>query len=297
RVLDPRGEPAPPGVPGELFLGGPGLARGYLGRPALTAERFVPDAFSAAPGARLYRTGDRVRWTEAGVLEFLGRIDQQVKVRGFRVEPGEVEAALGEHPAVRAAAVLAREDAAGERVLVGYVVGDAAEAELRGHLRALLPEYMVPGAWVFLDALPITPNGKLDRRALPAPGEGGGAEDAARVAPRDAVEEVVASIWSEVLGTGPVGVHDSFFDLGGHSLRATQVISRMRESLQVEVPLRAIFDDPTVAGLAAAAVAHEPRPGHAEAVARILRLLDGMTEEEMEAVSEEDLQRALRGET
>jgi amino acid adenylation domain-containing protein len=294
-VLDARLEPVPPGVPGELYLSGPGLARGYLGRPALTAERFVPHPFAAEPGERLYRTGDRARWSEDATLEFLGRVDQQVKVRGFRVEPGEIEAVLQAHPGVRSAAVVARDDGPGERRLVGYVVvaGDQAPGdwELREWLRARLPEYMVPAALVPLDALPMTPNGKLDRRALPAPELGAGP---ASVPPRDDVEAVVAAIWSEVLEVPAVGAFDSFFDLGGHSLLATQVISRVREALQVEVPLRVLFEEPTVAALAAAAVALEAEPGRTETVARILRMLDGMSEEEMQAISAEELEQALR---
>jgi amino acid adenylation domain-containing protein len=294
-VLDARLEPVPPGVPGELYLSGPGLARGYLARPALTAERFVPHPFAAEPGERLYRTGDRVRWSEEGALEFLGRADQQVKVRGFRVEPGEIEAALLAHPGVRAAAVVAREDGPGERRLVGYVVaadGAAPEdAELRDWLRARLPEHMVPAALVPLESLPLTPNGKLDRRALPAPELGAGP---ASVPPRDDVEAVVAAIWSEVLEVPAVGALDSFFDLGGHSLLATQVISRVREALQVEVPLRVLFEEPTVAALAAASVALEAEPGQTQTVARILRMLDTMSEEEMQAISAEELEQALR---
>ena len=294
-VLDARLEPVPPGVPGELYLSGPGLARGYLGRPALTAERFVPHPFAAAPGERLYRTGDRARWSEEAALEFLGRVDQQVKVRGFRVEPGEIEAVLQGHPSIRSAAVVARDDGPGERRLVGYVVAAdddlPSDWALREWLRGRLPEYMVPAALVPLDALPMTPNGKLDRRALPAPELGAGR---ASVPPRDDVEAVVAAIWSEVLEVPAVGAFDSFFDLGGHSLLATQVISRVREALQVEVPLRVLFEEPTVAALAAAAVALEAEPGQTETVARILRMLDGMSEEEMQAISAEELEQALR---
>ncbi len=294
-VLDARLEPVPPGVPGELYLSGPGLARGYPGRPALTAERFVPHPFAAGPGERLYRTGDRVRWSEEATLEFLGRVDRQVKVRGFRVEPGEVEAVLRAHPGVRAAAVAAREDGPGERRLVGYFVaaeGDAPpDGVLRGWLRARLPEHMVPAALVPLERLPLTPNGKLDLRALPAPEPGAGP---ASVPPRGDVEAVVAAIWSEVLEVPEVGALDSFFDLGGHSLLATQVISRVREALQVEVPLRVLFEDPTVAALAAAAVEGEAEPGRTEAVARILRMLDTMSEEEMRAISAEGPEQATR---
>ncbi|HVR98785.1 MAG TPA: amino acid adenylation domain-containing protein, partial [Thermoanaerobaculia bacterium] len=240
-VLDRRQQPVPPGVTGELCLGGDGLAWGYLNRPDLTAERFVPDPFGE-PGARLYRTGDLASVRADGALELQGRIDHQVKIRGFRIEPGEVEAVLAAHPAVRECAVVARRDA-GVR-LVAYVVGDA--GDLRGYLQERLPDYMVPSAFVALEALPLTPNGKVDRKALPAP-------DAVNVSagsePLDLVEELLAGIWAEVLGLGRVGVHDDFFALGGHSLLATQVVSRVRAVLGVELPLRALFESPTVAGL------------------------------------------------
>ncbi len=251
-VLDGRMSPCPAGVPGELYVGGGQLARGYLDRAALTAERFVPDPFTPEPGARLYRTGDRVRWRAGGTMEFLGRLDAQVKVRGFRVEPGEVEAVLAEHPQVRGAAVLASGDVAGEKRLVAYVVEEAAGAlspdDLRRHLRERLPEYLVPSAFVLLEALPITPNGKLDRRALPAP-ELTGPE--AGAAPRTPVEEVVTGIWAQVLGTERrPGVRENFFCLGGHSLLATRVVSRIREAFGVELPLRALFEAPSAAELA-----------------------------------------------
>jgi amino acid adenylation domain-containing protein len=251
-VLDPGLEPLPVGAAGELYVGGAGVARGYLGRPGLTAERFVPDPFGGVPGARLYRTGDRVRRLADGRLDFIGRMDHQVKVRGFRIEPGEIEARLAEHPGVREAVVLAREDPAfgmpGEKRLVAYVVGEARAEALRAHVRQSLPEYMVPAAFVFLDALPLTPNGKLDRRALPAPDLASAEERF--VAPRTPGEEVLAGIWAEVLRLERVGVKESFFELGGHSLLATRVVSRIRELFGVEVPLRALFEGPTVAELA-----------------------------------------------
>jgi amino acid adenylation domain-containing protein len=247
-VLDAVGRPAPVGVPGELYVGGAGVVRGYLGRPELTAERFVPDPFAAEPGGRLYRTGDRARWRADGSLEYLGRLDGQVKIRGFRIEPGEVEAALRRNPGVTDCVVVVREDRPGDRRLVAYVVGGVEMDALRAHARQSLPEYMVPSAFVALDLLPLTPNGKLDRKALPAP-EIGSAEESS-VAPRTPVEEVLAGVWAEVLGRERVGVEESFFDLGGHSLLATRVVSRIRAVLGVELPLRALFEGPTIAELA-----------------------------------------------
>ncbi len=255
-VLDTRLEPAPAGVPGELFLGGSGVARGYLGRPALTAERFLPDPFAKAPGARLYRTGDLVRWLPSGQLEFLGRTDRQVKVRGFRVELGEIEAALAEHPAVREAAVLAREDQPGDRRLVAYVSThperEAEAGALRAFLKTRLPDHMIPAAFVTLDALPLTASGKIDRRALPAPDAARPSLASAYVAPRTPAEEGIAAIWCEVLGIEQVGVDDDFYELGGNSLLLPQVMHRLQRDFQVEVPLRSLAEETTVAGLALA---------------------------------------------
>ncbi len=250
-VLDGRLQPVPGGVPGELFLAGAGGARGYLGRPDLTAVRFLPDPFAAVPGGRLYRTGDLARWLASGELEHLGRLDHQVKVRGFRIELGEIEAALLTHPEVRQAAVNVRE-IAGSKALVAYVAGEEPRPTavgLRDHLRRRLPEHMIPAFFVLLPALPLTPNGKVDRKALPAP-ELENAEER-WLAPRTPVEEILAGIWAEVLGRERVGVADHFFDLGGHSLLATQVISRLRNALGIEVPLRDLFAAPRLADLAA----------------------------------------------
>jgi acyl carrier protein len=253
-ILDPGGQPAPIGVPGEMYVGGAGVARGYLNRAELTAERFIADPFTPTNGTRLYRTGDLARRLANGDIEYLGRIDQQVKIRGFRIELGEIEAALGQHPAVRESVVLAREDAPGDKRLVAYVVAENAPADLadqlRAQLRARLPEYMVPSAFVTLDALPLTPNGKLDRKALPVP-ERTGAEGVTYVAPRTATEEILAGIWAEVLTLERVGVEDNFFDLGGHSLLATQVVSRVRLALGMELTLREFFAAPTVSRLSA----------------------------------------------
>jgi amino acid adenylation domain-containing protein/non-ribosomal peptide synthase protein (TIGR01720 family) len=292
-VLDRAGEPVPAGVPGELYLGGAGVARGYLGRPGQTAERFVPDPFGRDAGARLYRTGDRARWRADGVLEFLGRVDQQVKIRGFRIEPGEVESALLGHPRVREAAVVARADGPGGGMLAAYVAardGDDAPTpeELRAWLRERLPEYMLPAAVVLLERIPLTPSGKTDRRALPVPG----AESRALreyVAPRSALEEVLAEIWKEVLGVDRAGAHDSFFELGGHSLLVTRAISRMRETLLAEIPLRVLFDAPTLAELAGAVTRYEANPGDMDRIARMLRMVAAM--------SAEDVQRMLAAKT
>jgi amino acid adenylation domain-containing protein len=249
-VLGDLLEPVPIGVAGELCVGGAGLARGYLGRPGLTAERFVPDPFGN--GGRLYRTGDLVRYLADGVLEFLGRLDHQVKVRGYRIELGEIEAALLSHGGVAQAAVVAREDAPGDKRLVAYVVGGGDGAPdvsaLRGHLKRLLPDYMVPSAFVVLDALPLTANGKVDRRGLPAPE--GRPEIGPYVAPRTPAEEALASIWREVLKVERVGVHDNFFELGGHSLVATQVIARICDVFEVEFPLRMLFEVTTISTIA-----------------------------------------------
>jgi amino acid adenylation domain-containing protein len=248
-VLDRRGAPVPPGVAGELYLGGI-LARGYPGRPGLTAGTFVPDPFGGGAGARLYRTGDRVRWGASGELEFLGRADFQVKVRGFRIEPGEIEARLMEHPGVSAAVVVAREDVPGHRRLVAYCVGEAREADvLRSHLAERLPEYMVPAAYVHLDSLPLTPSGKTDRGALPAPG-GGAFAARGYEAPLGETEQALAEVWSELLGVERVGRWDHFFELGGHSLLAVRVVSRVRQVLGAQVELGALFQHPVLSELA-----------------------------------------------
>jgi len=252
-LLDEALQPTPVGVRGELYIGGDGVARGYWNRGELTAERFVPDPFSRRGGDRLYRTGDEGRYLQSGEIEYLGRSDQQVKLRGYRIELGEIEAALREHQSVSNAAVAVR----GER-LVAYVVPagalqDAKEQipALRAHLQQRLPEYMAPSVYLTLTALPQTPNGKLDRKALPEPDAAAGLATTTYEAPRSPVEEVLAAIIAEVLQVPRVGRHDDFFALGGHSLLAMQVISRIREAFQVELPVRVLFETPTLAGLGA----------------------------------------------
>ncbi|HEY3581566.1 MAG TPA: condensation domain-containing protein, partial [Pyrinomonadaceae bacterium] len=262
-MLDRRLRPVPIGVPGELCIGGVSLGRGYLNWPDLTAEKFIPDAFGPTPGMRLYRTGDLARFNEEGAIEFLGRIDDQVKVRGFRIELGEIETVLAEHPDVRTALILVNEDSANDKRLIAYIVpqeqatnGDAEKysyeltSRLAQHLREKLPAYMVPSAFVLLKEMPLSPNGKLNRRLLPAPDENGLIASETYVAPRTAIEQTVADIFKRVLKLEEAGIHDNFFELGGHSLLATQVVSQIREQFDLEVSLRSFFGAPTVAGVA-----------------------------------------------
>jgi amino acid adenylation domain-containing protein len=287
-VLDDALQLVPIGVAGELYIGGEGLARGYHGRAALTAERFVPDPYARAAGARMYRTGDLVRRQADGRLEFLGRLDHQVKIRGFRIETGEIESLLRQHPAVRDTVVVIREDS-GEKRLVAYVLFQPNEtlatAELRVHLQQSLPDYMIPTAFIVLDELPLTASGKVDRRRLPQPDAGRPALDF--VAPRTPIEQEVAGIWEQVLKVKGVGVYDNFFDLGGHSLLATRVISRVNESLHMELPLRSMFEHPTLAGFAIAAARHQAISLQGEA----LQLLDEISE-----MSDEEAQQLLDAE-
>jgi len=248
-VLDDGGQPVPPGVPGELYIGGDGVTRGYLNRPELTRERFVPDTFSQRQDATLYRTGDRVRFRDDGCLEYLGRVDFQIKLRGYRIEPGEIENVLESHPAVERAVVIVREIDADAR-LVAYLTpaGKVDVAVLREHLKNRLPAYMLPQHYVELDAMPLTVSGKVDRKSLPEPFAMPRRE---HVAPRTATEQRIAAIWQEVLGAADAGVHDNFFDLGGHSLLAARCITRLRETCRRDIPMVAIFEQPVLADLAA----------------------------------------------
>jgi amino acid adenylation domain-containing protein len=280
-VLDALSRPVSLGVPGRLFIGGAGVARGYVGQPELTAERFLTDPFTSGDG-RMYDTGDRVRWLPDGTLEFLGRVDEQVKIRGFRVEPGEVEGALRSHPSVRDASVVATEDAPGDVRLVAYCAVDApvTTEELRDHLAEWVPAFMIPSSFFTLDALPLTPSGKVDRMALPelAVAIAAGTEDTF-LAPRTELEETVAGIWAKVLGIERVGVEDDFFALGGHSLLATQVVAQVRTDLAVDLPLHSLFTSPTVASLSAEIVA---LMGDAEGdeTAKLVAELEGLSDEE-----------------
>ena len=254
-ILDKYQQPVPVGVGGELYIGGDGLSRGYFGRPELTAERFIPHPFSDTPGARLYRTGDLCRYLPDGAVEFLGRVDHQVKVRGFRVELGEIEAALAQHPEVREAVALAQEERPGALRINAYVIAPrgatATGGELRDYLKEHVPDYMVPSAVMVLAEFPLTPNGKVDRRALLTVNQEQPDSGLNHVAPRTPIEQVLVSLWEEVLGATQVGIGDDFFDLGGHSLLATQLISRVRVAFQVEIALRELFESPTVETLAA----------------------------------------------
>jgi thioesterase domain-containing protein/acyl carrier protein len=253
-ILNKYGHPVPVGVAGELCIGGTCLARGYLNRPDLTAENFVPNRFSGEPGTRLYRTGDLARFLTDGNIEFLGRIDRQVKIRGFRIELGEIEAVLRQHPAVREVIVSARENVPGEKQLVAYVFGEReplpTASELRRFLKEKVPEYMVPAAFVPLDALPLMPNGKVDRNTLPEPERIQVEPGRAFVAPRNALQLQLSNLWEEVLGIRPIGVTDNFFELGGHSLAAVRLFALIEKRLGKKVPLATVFQGATVEHLA-----------------------------------------------
>ncbi|MGB8495404.1 MAG: amino acid adenylation domain-containing protein [Candidatus Acidiferrum sp.] len=252
-ILDRYVNPVPPGVVGELYIGGAGVARGYLNRPELTQEKFIADPFSGLSGARLYKTGDLARYRPDGTLEYLARVDNQVKVRGYRIELGEIEATLADHPGVKSCAVLAREDTPGDKQLVGYVISRGNELptveSLRQFLKEKLPEYMVPAQFVFLDSMPLTLNGKIDKKALPAPSHKNVSDARTFMAPRTDIEKALAAIYAELLKVERIGIHDDFFDLGGHSLMAIKAVSKIREAFGVDLPLATLLEAPTIADL------------------------------------------------
>jgi amino acid adenylation domain-containing protein len=285
-ILDCYLQPVPIGMAGEIHIGGVCLARGYFNRNELTAKKFIPNPFSPDPKDRLYKTGDLARYRPDGNIEFLGRKDNQIKIRGFRIELGEIEAVLREHPTVREAVVLAREDKPGDKRLVAYIVPyekpKPTMSELQMFLKENLPDYMIPSVFLRLNTLPLTFSGKVDRRALPIPDYFRLEERGTYIAPRNEVEKAIAAIWQKLLGSDKVGIHDNFFELGGHSLLATQLISRLRDTLNVELPVRNIFDTPTVAGLAKSIekIAQEDRE-NIEQIDQVLKLAEHLSNDEV----------------
>jgi acyl carrier protein len=273
-ILDACLTPVPVGVPGELYIGGDGLARGYHNRPELTAEKFVANPFSDDPNDRLYKTGDLVRYLPNGNLEYLGRLDHQVKLRGYRIELGEIESVLNRHQGLQESVVVIREDNPGDKRLVAYAISENENPppvnELRQTLQEALPDYMVPAAFVFLETLPLTPNGKVDRGALPAPNWGRPQLEEKFVAPDTEIEIILADIWLEILQVERVGIYDNFFELGGHSLLVTQVMARVNEIFQIDLPLRIFFEAPSISSLAT--VIEE----------RLIVEIDSLTEEQAE---------------
>jgi amino acid adenylation domain-containing protein len=299
-IFDSALEPVPPGVVGEIYIGGPGLARGYLNQPDLTAERFLPDPFSDLPGARLYRTGDVARHLSNDEIEFLGRIDHQVKIRGYRIELSEIESILREHPDVKDAVVISRSNRAGNPQLVAYTIAarePVSTAELINYLRQKLPEYMVPREIVVLDQFPLTPNGKLDRAALPEPAARSREENHE---PRTDLERTLAHIWADVLGKERIGIEANFFELGGHSLIATQVVSRIEEELQVKLPIRCLFDSPTIARLAQTVSEYKATQVGANGVddhgGELLSMLDQLSDAEVDFLYADMLARQSEAE-
>jgi acyl carrier protein len=285
-VLDRDMQPVPVGVAGDLYVGGKCVARGYLNRPELTAERFIPNPFSRAGGERFYWTGDVVRYLADGQIEFLGRQDEQVKVHGFRIELGEIEAALREHESVEEAVAVARPDAHGDTYVAAYVIAAGRQtpisSELSAFLKGKLPEYMLPSVYLVLDKLPLTPHGKVDRRVLPEPDRRARELELPLVAPRNVVEEALAEIFEEILGIEQVGIDDNFFALGGHSLLATMVVSRLRTAFKAELPLRRLFEAPTVRALAEFLLTNESKPGQTEEKAALLRKIESLSADDLE---------------
>lgn len=285
-ILDPHFQRCPIGVPGEIYIGGAGVARGYLLSPDLTARKYIPDPFGDTPGARLYRTGDLGRFLPSGDIELHGRVDRQVKVRGIRIEPAEIEAVLKDHEHVRDAVVILREDTPGNQRLVAYVVLRQPGANLRAFMKTRVPDYLVPTSFVVIEKLPLTPNGKVDYAALPIPDVTSFESTKEFAGPRTPVEETLEQIWKEILEVARVGIHDNFFELGGHSLAATQVVSRIRKTLKVDLPLRAIFDSPTIAELAAHVESIRQEPDDTEKLARLLEQMDQLSINEIRVLLE-----------
>jgi amino acid adenylation domain-containing protein len=289
-ILDRSGWPVMPGIAGELYIGGAGLSRGYLKRPELTAEKFIPNPFGTEAGARLYRTGDLARHLPGGEIEFLGRIDHQVKIRGYRIELGEIEAILSEHAAVQEVVVAAQDDFAGEKRLIAYVVAKQERTVNAGQLRAFLiervPGYMAPSAFVLMEELPLTPSGKVDRRALSLSANGA-SQTHSRLelgnpytAPRSEIEQILAGIWQRLLGVERVGIHDNFFELGGHSLLAIQLVTRIRDALLVDLTMRGLFESPTISELGIHILQQQADRADAETLAQMLAELDELSEGE-----------------
>jgi len=295
-LLDHHGQPAPAGVPAELHIGGVGVARGYLSRPELTATKFIPDPFSGAPGARLYKTGDLARFLPGGNLEFLGRTDHQVKIRGFRIELAEIETVLGEHPLVREVAVIAREDAPGDKRIAAYIVARQGHApdvsDLRNHLKRRLPDYMLPSVFVTLESMPLSETGKIDRESLPVPEQSRPALEQSYVAPATSLENILAGIFGEVLKIERVGVGDNFFELGGHSLLAARVVSKIRQIFAIELPVRQLFEEPTVSGLAGEMLKNER--ARIERTAELLCEISAMSDDAVAAMLQEPLERVRK---
>jgi acyl carrier protein len=307
-LLDQQLQQVPVGITAELYLGGEGLARGYLRRPELTAQKFIPNPFATKPGARLYRTGDLARYLPDGNIEYLGRMDHQVKIRGFRIELGEIEAALADHPIVRDVVVLMREDTPEDKRIVAYIVlnqewASPADAnlnlteedlqvlqrmkiriELRRMLKEKLPSFMIPSTFIFLETMPLTPNGKIDRKALPAPDHTRPDIAEAFAAPRTPIEEIMANIWAQSLEIEKVGIHDNFFSLGGHSLLAAQVANRVRDTFDIDLPLRLFFETPTVAAFAAYVAQSQMEEADDATLSAALAELSQLSAEEMEAL-------------
>ncbi len=287
-ILDRHLEPVPTGVPGELYIGGEGVARGYLTLFELTAEKFIPDPYAEKPGARMYKTGDTARFLADGDIEFLGRSDFQLKVRGFRIEPGEIEIILVQSPEISEAVVTAYEYSEFDKRLVAYVVPKNSHAPepsaLREYLRAKLPDYMIPSAFIFLDKIPLNTNGKVDRKNLPAPDRYAAASGREYAAPETELEKFAAGIWQEIIGLEKIGIDDNFFDLGGHSLLAMQVVSQLSDSLETDIPLRIIFEHPTIRELCAELTTFEAKSGDFETIARLTNRLNAMSNEDVEAL-------------